>query len=90
MAAGGAAESLLGEADHFVGNIHAVDFAEVTAHGPQQAAGATTDFEAAPAVLFGPDRFHPSARGYAKAAGALLPSVCAALAMAAFAAWTRT
>ena len=29
--------------------------------------------------MFGPDRFHPSAAGYASAAAALLPSVCAAL-----------
>lgn len=32
-----------------------------------------------PDVLFGPDRFHPSARGYAQAATAVLPSVCSAL-----------
>ena len=29
--------------------------------------------------MFGPDRFHPSARGYAQAAFAVLPSACAAL-----------
>jgi hypothetical protein len=29
--------------------------------------------------MFGPDRFHPSAAGYAAASAALLPSVCAAL-----------
>lgn len=36
-------------------------------------------FEANPAEMFGPDRFHPSARGYLQAAYAVLPSVCAAL-----------
>ena len=37
------------------------------------------EFAARPLDLFGPDRFHPSAEGYASAATALLPSVCAAL-----------
>ena len=37
------------------------------------------EFAASPAEMFGPDRFHPSAAGYASAAAALLPSVCAAL-----------
>lgn len=37
------------------------------------------EFEQRANELFGPDRFHPSAAGYAAAAGALLPSVCAAL-----------
>lgn len=37
------------------------------------------EFEANPAEMFGPDRFHPSARGYLQAAYAVLPSVCAAL-----------
>ncbi|HEY8454338.1 MAG TPA: SGNH/GDSL hydrolase family protein [Actinopolymorphaceae bacterium] len=37
------------------------------------------EFAAAPRVLFGPDRFHPSATGYASAAVALLPSIAAAL-----------
>lgn len=37
------------------------------------------EFEASPKEMFGPDRFHPSAAGYASAAAALLPSVCAAL-----------
>ncbi|WP_017542037.1 SGNH/GDSL hydrolase family protein [Nocardiopsis halophila] len=37
------------------------------------------DFVARPDELFGPDRFHPSARGYAHAAIAVLPSACAAL-----------
>jgi lysophospholipase L1-like esterase len=37
------------------------------------------EFDAAPAELFGPDRFHPSAAGYASVAAALLPSVAAAL-----------
>ena len=40
------------------------------------------EFAARPRDLFGPDRFHPSAEGYASAATALLPSVCAALAQA--------
>jgi lysophospholipase L1-like esterase len=35
------------------------------------------EFAAHPTEMFSADRFHPSARGYAKAAGALLPSVCA-------------
>ncbi|SDJ52997.1 Lysophospholipase L1 [Nonomuraea maritima] len=37
------------------------------------------EFAANPAEMFGPDRFHPSDRGYAEAAYAVLPSVCAAL-----------
>ena len=37
------------------------------------------DFLSAPEHLFSADRFHPSAAGYARAASALLPSVCAAL-----------
>ncbi len=37
------------------------------------------EFHANPGEMFGPDRFHPSARGYAQAAYAVLPSVCAAL-----------
>lgn len=36
-------------------------------------------FQAAPREMFGPDRFHPSPRGYASAAATLLPSSCAAL-----------
>ncbi|PKW27439.1 SGNH/GDSL hydrolase family protein [Phycicoccus duodecadis] len=37
------------------------------------------EFAAAPHEMFSKDRFHPSATGYARAAAALLPSVCAAL-----------
>jgi lysophospholipase L1-like esterase len=37
------------------------------------------EFAAAPALMFGPDRFHPSAAGYRSLAGVLLPSVLAAL-----------
>ena len=37
------------------------------------------EFEAAPALFFGPDRFHPSAKGYASLAEALIPSVLAAI-----------
>lgn len=37
------------------------------------------EFAAAPAVLFGPDQFHPSADGYRSLAGVLLPSAMAAL-----------
>jgi len=37
------------------------------------------EFHARPTEMFGPDRFHPSALGYAAAAMAMLPSVCAAL-----------
>ena len=37
------------------------------------------EFAASPAEMFGPDRFHPSAAGYASCAAALLPSMCAAL-----------
>jgi lysophospholipase L1-like esterase len=36
-------------------------------------------FAGSPKEMFGPDRFHPSARGYADAAAAVLPSACAAL-----------
>lgn len=37
------------------------------------------EFYAAPHVLFGPDRFHPSAAGYATCTYALMPAVCEAL-----------
>ncbi|MGN6523152.1 MAG: SGNH/GDSL hydrolase family protein [Actinomycetes bacterium] len=37
------------------------------------------EFAAAPHVMFGPDRFHPSPDGYSAAAMALLPSACAAV-----------
>ncbi|MFE9245176.1 SGNH/GDSL hydrolase family protein [Nocardiopsis sp. NPDC006938] len=37
------------------------------------------DFRADPGSMFGPDRFHPSARGYAQAALVVLPSACSAL-----------
>jgi lysophospholipase L1-like esterase len=37
------------------------------------------EFAAAPALLFGPDRFHPSADGYRRLAEVLLPSTLAAL-----------
>ncbi|RNL82817.1 SGNH/GDSL hydrolase family protein [Halostreptopolyspora alba] len=37
------------------------------------------EFQTHPDVMFGPDRFHPSARGYAHAASAVLPSACVAL-----------
>ncbi|MDQ6525687.1 SGNH/GDSL hydrolase family protein [Nocardioides sp. LHD-245] len=37
------------------------------------------EFAAAPALLFGPDQFHPSAEGYKALAGVLVPSVLAAL-----------
>jgi lysophospholipase L1-like esterase len=39
------------------------------------------EFAAAPALLFGPDRFHPSAAGYETLARSLLPSVLSALGM---------
>ena len=37
------------------------------------------EFAANPRELFGPDNYHPSAEGYATAAMALFPTVCAAL-----------
>ena len=37
------------------------------------------EFASRPQVMFSSDGFHPSAAGYARAAAALLPSVCAAL-----------
>jgi len=40
------------------------------------------EFEAAPALLFGPDRFHPSADGYRRLVDVLLPSTLAALGFA--------
>lgn len=42
-------------------------------------------FRAAPREMFGPDRFHPSPRGYASAAAALLPAVCVELGL-----WSET
>ncbi|WP_232677504.1 SGNH/GDSL hydrolase family protein [Nocardioides sp. R-C-SC26] len=40
------------------------------------------EFEAAPALLFGPDQFHPSAAGYRALVRLFLPSVLAALGLA--------
>jgi lysophospholipase L1-like esterase len=40
------------------------------------------EFDAAPALLFGPDKFHPSPAGYRSLAGVLVPSVLAALGLA--------
>jgi hypothetical protein len=40
------------------------------------------EFDADPAVFFGPDQFHPSATGYASLVSVLLPSVLAALGLA--------
>ena len=40
------------------------------------------EFDAAPALLFGPDQFHPSAAGYRSLAGVLVPSVLATLDLA--------
>ena len=40
------------------------------------------EFAAAPALLFGPDQFHPSAEGYRSLATVLLPSVLASLGLA--------
>ncbi|QIK74250.1 SGNH/GDSL hydrolase family protein [Nocardioides piscis] len=40
------------------------------------------EFDAAPALLFGPDRFHPSADGYRSLAAVLVPSALAALGVA--------
>lgn len=37
------------------------------------------EFAATPALLFGPDQFHPSAEGYRRLASVLLPSMLAAL-----------
>ena len=37
------------------------------------------EFDASPALLFGPDRFHPSAAGYAALTSVLVPSTLAAL-----------
>jgi lysophospholipase L1-like esterase len=37
------------------------------------------EFAAAPAILFGPDQFHPSVTGYRSLVGVLLPSTLAAL-----------
>ncbi len=37
------------------------------------------EFDASPAVLFGPDKFHPSVTGYAAIAKAVLPTVLAAV-----------
>jgi lysophospholipase L1-like esterase len=37
------------------------------------------EFESRPREMFGPDNYHPSAEGYATAAMAMLPTLCAAL-----------
>jgi hypothetical protein len=37
------------------------------------------EFDASPALLFGPDRFHPSAAGYSALVAMLVPSTLAAL-----------
>ncbi|MCM2428066.1 SGNH/GDSL hydrolase family protein [Streptomyces sp. RKAG337] len=37
------------------------------------------EFEAHPREMFGPDNYHPSAEGYATAAMAMLPTLCASL-----------
>lgn len=37
------------------------------------------EFEANPRAMFGPDNYHPSAEGYATAAMAVLPTLCASL-----------
>ncbi|GII88841.1 lipase [Sphaerisporangium siamense] len=37
------------------------------------------EFATYPGEMFGPDRYHPSVRGYQQAANVVLPSVCAAL-----------
>lgn len=39
------------------------------------------EFAANPRELFGPDNYHPSAEGYATAAMAMLPTLCASLGM---------
>ncbi|NGO70926.1 SGNH/GDSL hydrolase family protein [Streptomyces boncukensis] len=39
------------------------------------------EFAANPRELFGPDNYHPSAEGYATAAMAILPTLCAALSL---------
>ena len=41
------------------------------------------EFDAAPALFFGPDQFHPSAKGYASLAEVLIPSVLAAIGLGA-------
>lgn len=57
--------------------------AEVTAAERARAVSLGTalgpDFSAAPALLFGTDRFHPSMEGYANLSSVLLPSMLAAL-----------
>ena len=45
MRVGRVAQPLPGQADHLVGDVHAVDFAEVAAHGTHQASGSAADFE---------------------------------------------
>ena len=45
MRVGRVAQPLRGQADHFVGDVHPVDLAEVAAQGPHQASRAAADFE---------------------------------------------
>ena len=47
MRVGSVAQALAGQADHLVGDVHAVDLAEVAAQRPHQAARAAADFERA-------------------------------------------
>ena len=69
-------------ARHFSRRLAAAQTVVVIEHGGRTVSLGSIlgpEFTAAPALLFGPDQFHPSADGYRSAAGVLLPSVLAAL-----------
>src|SRR5580698_5472729 len=53
MGVGQIAQALAGERNHFIGDVDAVDFDEVAAHGAHDAAGSAADFEGSPGSAFG-------------------------------------
>jgi hypothetical protein len=50
VSVGDISQTASGEGDHFIGNIDPVNFVEMGAHGPQEAAGPTADLQGAPLV----------------------------------------
>ena len=75
---GRVAQPLLGQADHFVGDVHPVDLGEVAAQRPHQASRAAADFErripAAHAFQVPLQALHDVAGGGEKLLVVLLPA----------------